>query len=353
MTQLEEIFKSELKMIGSWHYEPRSPTAIRLDLNESPLPPSPKVIKAALEASLSANRYPVEAEIELNARIAKYVNLDPANVVIGNGSDCLIHAIMDATIRPGDWVLMPSPSFQVFETATLKNGGHVKYVKLNPPGFKVSPDTLLREARGCKVLVIVNPNNPTGNLVMNRHEIEDVVSSFEGLVVVDEAYYEFSRVTVVDLVKDYENLVVLRTFSKAFCMAGFRIGYAVASERVTGFLKRARQEFPVSAPSLKAAIAALEDLEYVKYVVSLVEKERKRLYERLRQIEGIEPFPSCTNFILFKASRGDIASKLARRGIFIRDFSKALGRYYFRVTVGLPNENERFVEELRKILEEA
>lgn len=348
---IEDILKPELRALSCPNHRPYPPGAIRLDLNESPFPPSPKVIRAVVEACYEANRYPIEAELELESKIAEYVGLESSNIVIGNGSDCLIHAVMDATIRPGDTILMPFPSFQVFAIAVTRNGGNVKYVRLKPDKFKLPPDVVIDEARNCKAIVIVNPNNPTGNMVMSPNEVEEILSSFNGLVIVDEAYYEYSRVTVVNLVSDFDNLVVLRTFSKAFCMAGLRVGYAVTSKVMARVLRKVRHEFPVSTVSLRAAIAALDDLEYMRRIVSYIERERKKLYNELKAISGVTPFPSCTNFILFKASRRDLARLLAKRNIFIRDFSKCMDGNYFRVSIGRSDENRIFLKTLREILE--
>jgi len=320
-------------------------------MNECPYPPSPKVIKAVSNEIQNANRYPdPEMEEELKRKIANYADVSVENIVVSNGSDNLIYMLMDVFIDKGDVVLILRPSFEVYRVVVTKNGGVVKPLRLKEPHFAIKLNELMEAAKGTKMLVIINPNNPTGNLLLTKEEAEELVANYEGIVVVDEAYYEFCGITLSDMVKKYPNIVVLRTFSKAFALAGLRIGYAIAHRDMIKLLKKVREPFPLSRLSIVAAVAALNDLDYVRRVVSLIKSERDRLYAELESMEGIRPYPSMTNFILFKSSVADLATRLAERKIYIRDFSVAIGKYYYRVSIGKPEENDLFLKSLREVV---
>ncbi len=220
---------------------------------------------------------------------------------------------------------------------------------LKEPFFRPGLNKLASMARASKLVMVANPNNPTGNLVVDGESVRTMLDEAKGLVVVDEAYYEFSGVTVASLVRKYDNLVVLRTFSKAFSLAGLRVGYALASPEVTDALYRARPPFTVTSLSLAAATAALSDLGYVRSCVERIAAERTRLTEEMYMLENVQPFPSEANFILFRSVKG-LGEKLAREGILIRDLSDVFSAPFYRVSVGAKQENDAFLEALKKVV---
>jgi len=350
---LASLIRPEIVSLTPYKFQNKPSGAINLDLNENPYPPSPIVIKSLSEEIFHVNRYPnPQMEHELRKELSEYTNLDPENIFISNGSDSIIYALMDVFISKGDKVVTLKPSFKVYEIATMKNGGKMEHYLLREPDFRVNKDELVELAKGSKLLILVNPNNPTGNLVIKKDDIESLLSEYEGLVVVDEAYYEFCNVTFANLINEYHNLVIIRTFSKAFSLAGLRIGYALAHKNIVNLLLKVRQPIPFDKLALKAALMALKDIEYMKKIVKLIINERARLFSHLKSIANITPFPSQTNFILFKSSIADLSKKLAEHKIFIKDFSEALGNYYYRVSIGLPSENKLFIDKLKEIIKE-
>lgn len=336
--------------------EPAHSCPVRLDRNENPYGPSPSVLKVLKDALVDVNRYPDRRDVEgLERAIAEYSNVSPQQVVISGGSDALIDLVVKTFIEPGDRVLVAAPSFVMYERAARVYGARVTKLRLRPGTFEMDPGALLEAARGAKLVLLGNPNNPTGNLLLTERVAEEVLS-LGCVLVVDEAYYEYSGSTLASLISSYPNLVVLRTFSKAFGLAGLRVGYALTSKELADVMKRAKLPYDVSRLSVKAAAAALGDLEYVRWVVRVTREELRRVSEALATL-GLSVYPSVANFLMFSTESAGVTSKelveaLLRRGIAIRDLSglEGAGRWYARVSIGTPGENSRFLEALSEEL---
>lgn len=327
---------------------------IRLDLNENPYPPSPKVISVLGNTLSSLNRYPLGGIIEeAKSRIADYCNVDVENIFICSGSDLLVYTLMETLLNENDTVVTIKPTFVTYILAAKRMGARVEYIHLKPDNmFKLDINDVLERVRGKKVFILSNPNNPTGNILLKPREIEEILKENpELIVIVDEAYYEFSNTTVAHLIRDYPNLIVLRTFSKAFSLAGLRVGYSISSSEIVDYLTRVHGPFPLTTLAYYAIVAALEDIEYMRSNVKKIINERERVRRELSQMNNIKVFPSETNFLLFQSSMGGLVEKLLKYGIAIRDFSKVVGKYYYRVSVGLPSENTKFIESLKNIIE--
>ena len=333
---------------------PATPGEIRLDRNEQPVPPSPKVIAAIQGAAAMAHRYPGSGSPDLRAAIASYNNVSPEQVVAGNGSDELIEFISRAFLSNGDEVIIPAPSFFYYTVATQAVGG----VCIYPPrkaDFTLNLDAIFAAVTPrTKVLYIANPNNPTGTSV-NRDELIEILDRADFLVVVDECYYEFLGETVVDLLPRYPHLLILRSFSKAFGLAGLRIGYSLASAALSDYLMRVAQSFSVNRVAQAAALAAIEDAGFSATKIQEVCGQRAMLAESLRAL-GFRVADSHCNFLLVSSAplsltSGAVVAALKKANIWVADFAgySGLDSTWFRVTIGQPVENQALLAVLRDI----
>lgn len=331
---------------------------IRLDLSESPLGPSPKVLEA-ISANLDAiGQYTrLNHVLELKYALAKYVSLGIENIAVFHGADAAIDCILKCFVNPGDSIVVPQPTYPAFGFFAKAHGAKPLDVYLKKPGFRLDMAEALRACRGAKAVFLCNPNNPTGNIVVGKAELKELLSC-ETLVFVDEAYFEFSGFTVSDLVRDFWNLGVIRSFSKAFGLPGLRVGYVLAPEEVIGALEKVRAPHEVSVLGVKAAVAALSDMEHLLKVVKLNEEGRAYLFNSLSSIEGVRPYESRANFLMFYVSPAlskapELAAKLLEKfGVAIKDLSnfKGLGEGFLRVGVGKAEHNKLFVEALKGLL---
>lgn len=329
--------------------------AVRLDKGEFPFPPSPKVIEAIAASAVECNRYPNILGGDLTDALAEYTGRDRAQIIVGNGSDDLIELILKVFLQPGDEVLLPVPTFFVYGNATQILGG--RPVSTNrTPSFDLDIKAICQHVTPrTKVLFIANPNNPTANLI-SRETICEILERVKCIVVVDECYYEISQTTVADLLERYPHLVILRSFSKGFGLAGLRVGYGIASPTIVDRLYCAAQMFPVNRIAIEAAIAALQDLSYVRSKLGLICLEREKLASALEAM-GLTVYPSATNF-LFLGSKGlaipskAIVEKLREMNIFIADFGlkPGLDAYAMRTAVGTPEENQFLLSGLEKAI---
>lgn len=326
----------------------------KLNSNESPLASSQAVLKAITETAPSVNRYPIISQ-ELRQKIASYVSLKPENVLVGNGSDELVDAVVKTFVNPGENAIVSVPTFELYEFYTKLAGGEVQFVRMKRD-FSYDVKAILQAiSKRTKLVFICSPNNPTGSVVSE----EDVltIAEKEVIVVVDEAYAEFAEKSLVQLLKEQNNLVFLRTFSKAFGLAGLRIGYALADADAMGYLQRVSPPFPVNILALRAAGVAVEDRERLEQVKALVSTGRQYLYSELSEIEGVNAYPSKANFLLVNVAKTgftstELVDRLVQRGVIVRDCIRfrGLGQKYIRVTVGTQEENELFIQALKNVL---
>jgi histidinol-phosphate aminotransferase len=322
---------------------------INLASNESPFPPSPRVRSAIRKAIKYLNLYPDPWATELREKIASYTRVGVENVILGNGSDELLDLTCRLFLDPGDRVLVPVPTFSIYEIAVRLAGADPQFWPL--PEFQWKGEELLQAAGKAKMVFVCRPNNPTGNSAAE----ETILELLRGgkIVVVDEAYGEFARYSLAKHVTTHENLVVLRTFSKAFGLAGLRIGYALASPKVVEAMQRIKQPFSVNSLALVAASAALDDLPYMNRVVEEVVKERGRMREELLSMK-LRVLESDANFLMVGgfADADETCRELERRGILIRSLSgvRGAGRGWVRITVGTKSQNLKLLSTLREIL---
>lgn len=329
---------------------------IKLDMNESPYGPSPKA-RAALAEFAGTNRYPTFDAAPLREALARYTGAAADQIICGAGLDDVLNTFAHAVIDPGDEVVISEPTFGVYRSLVSLHGGQVADAPLTHT-FELDPEHVLAAVtERTKLIIICTPNNPTGN-ALDPASVERVVAEAPCLVAIDEAYAEFAGTTHLPLMDRYPNLVILRTMSKFAGMAGMRVGYGIFPPALMPFLHAVTPPFHnVTLASTAAVVASLEDLPYLNGIVARINADREALAANLRELPGVSPLPSATNFLLVRLpveDAGPIVRELARRGILVRHFGRPeLGiRDCLRVTVGTTEESEVFLSELAAILGE-
>ncbi|HXQ28304.1 MAG TPA: histidinol-phosphate transaminase [Gemmatimonadales bacterium] len=339
-------------------YTLRAPDAPRkLNQNESPYD-VPAAVKAAVLGQMRDapwNRYPAFAPAELLARLAERHGWTPDGVLVGNGSNELIQATLAVTVGEGTGVVTPVPTFALYRLLTEVFGGRHVGVPLTD-GFRFDVDRLVDTVgrTGARVVIVNSPNNPTGT-PFPEDGVERLLAETEALVVMDEAYQDFGGPTAVPLLAQQARLVVLRTFSKAMSFAGLRFGYALAHPAVAREIAKAKLPYNVNRMTLLAAHAALEAPEAFGESVRRVRAARDELEARLREIPGLEVFPSAANFVLVRCRARPAAEVFTRlvseHGILVRDVSATAGlEQCLRITAGTPDDVAAVAAALRAVL---
>ena len=325
--------------------------SIKLASNENPLGPSPKAVAAIKRALAGLNRYPDGSGYYLSQALAKKYDVDISQIILGNGSNELIELVVRTFIQPGDEVISADPSFVVYKMITQAAGGTNVVVPLKDNRHDL--DAMAGRLSGrTKIVFIANPNNPTGT--MNRSaEMDRFMDRVPAhvIVAVDEAYTEYVLRTdypdSLDYLKAAKNVLALRTFSKIYGLAGLRIGYGITTPEIAELMNKVRQPFNTSSLGQIAAVAALSDRKHVERSLAINNEGKQFLYHSFDRL-GISYIPTETNFILFESpfDGRELYNTLLKTGVIIR----AMGGKKLRVTIGLPDENKRFINELEKIV---
>jgi histidinol-phosphate aminotransferase len=322
---------------------------LKLDSNENPYGCSFRV-QETLATFDRYHHYPDAQARRVRERIASYAMTNAERVIVGAGSDELIDLIMLSTIDPGDEVIIPVPTFGVYRARAELFGANAIEVP-RTDSFDLDMDAMLEAVTDrTRLIIICSPNNPTGNLATSQQIVRLLQTG--ALVVVDEAYYEFCGKTVMPLTGEFDNLVVLRTFSKWAGLAGMRVGYGVFPAQVGEHIWKVKPPFNVNQAGLLAVEASLDDVDYLYSTVQRIKAERNRLLRQLKRVDYLTPFPSQGNFILCRVDRGDahdIQLRLSDRGIMVRGYGDPLLRDYLRMTVGKPEDTTRLITALQNI----
>lgn len=324
---------------------------LRLDLNESPLGCSPRV-RAALRRldTQTLAMYPEKGRAA--ARFAPFFGVHADELVLTAGIDDALRLISDVFLGRGRSVLLPEPTFPMYRFYAEQREARIYTLRYSKEIQFPLRDVLRSLRRHPTVLFLANPNNPTGTLLSKRALAQILDAAARTLVVVDEAYFEFSGLTILPWIRRRNNLIVARTFSKAAGLAGLRIGCLFAHKGFAAILRSAQDPFPIGIASLAAAEAALRDSSFTRRAAAEMIRGRKILESGLPAL-GVRAFPSAANFVLADfGERGPrIVTELSRRGILIRDQSAAFGRAGFaRITAGTPAQVRLFLEDLKPIL---
>jgi histidinol-phosphate aminotransferase len=329
--------------------------SIKLASNENPLGPSPEAVKAVLEHVNGLNRYPDGSGYYLKSKLGVKFGLPLDQLIIGNGSNEIIELIIRTFLSVDDEVIQAFPTFLVYDKMVKGAGG--KMISIPLANLKIDLDAVRKAVTPrTKIIFINNPNNPTGS-ILNKKELTNFFDALPGdiLVVLDEAYIEFVNdpgvAQGIDLLPSFPLMVVLRTFSKLYGLAGLRIGYGFSSREVIDYMNRVRQPFNVNTLAQAAATAALDDETFVSRTLKLVKDGLSYLYDQLQEM-GLETIPTETNFFLVKmpVPAKEVYEKMLREGVIIRAMDSYDLEQYIRVNVGLPEENERFIATLKKVL---
>jgi len=321
---------------------------MRLDFNENTRGPSPKamdVLRNAGPELLSA--YPEYSKAY--ERFSSYYGLDKDCILASNGTDESIRLIYNAYVGEGDRVVLPVPTFAIFESESRLQGADLEKVPYNKD-LSFPENRLIEQCEDAQLTIIVNPNNPTGTSA-DISVIEKAVWRSE-LVLVDEAYAQFSKRTSLDLVKEYDNIIVTRTFSKACGLAGLRLGLAFASPEIISTLKKVSSPYSANALAIECACATLDDDEYVASYIDEVKKSRERLTKGLADL-GLTPFRSDANFVLCKVGKDvkSVVGALREKGVLVRDRSSyELLEGCLRIGAGTMEETEYVLSALKDIL---
>lgn len=297
--------------------------------------------------------YAQEEEIILKEKIGNYLNVPKDFIVVGNGSDELIDRIARLFLDKKDHVLSIKPTFPIYKYCASRLRAKYEEVPLERDfGLNVK-EILAMTTPKTRVLFLCSPNNPTANQ-FGITEIQTLVNEFPGIVIVDEAYVEYAEYSVVPLLKKCESLIILRTFSKAFGLAGIRLGYAAAYPNLAKVLsEKAPQPYPVSSITLRIGLKLLEKTDMIKEAVEQMKVVREGLIEELNEIKGVKAFDSKTNFVLFQTEKNSesVYQDLLRRGIIIKNLGKILHLdNCLRTTVGLAHMNAKLLRALEGIL---
>jgi len=347
------FLRQELKTLVPYTVEKNQYT-IKLDANESPfdLPQSVKdTLAAEIVSGLSFNRYPDTDAHCLREKLALKFGLDKNQFMVGTGSDELLQIIINAYVGKNDTVLCPYPSFGMYSVFARIAGGVPVDVALDE-NFNYDLDRFFYDIRkyAPKIVFLCSPNNPTGNMI-DKSDVFMLLKEFNGVVVLDEAYAEFSGISLIHELSEHSNAIVLRTFSKAFGLAGLRVGYLAACKELTDDLYRVKPPYNVSDFSQRAACIMLDHTAEIERRVSEIIMSRQKMFISFENIAGLKPYPSQANFILVKFEDARKAyNRLLESGISVRNFSSnSLLGNHLRFTVGAQHENDKVIDVLKDI----
>ncbi|KAA0257772.1 histidinol-phosphate transaminase [Deferribacter autotrophicus] len=329
--------------------------AIKLASNENPMGISPKSKEALISFMDELNRYPLGDCYYLRKKLAGKLGVAENKLLFGTGSNEIIELLIRTFVKSGENVVSFFPSFSVYGIIAQANGSFCKWVETDDD-FKVNFEKILNTIdNNTKIVFLANPNNPTGTY-FSHDELVNFLDNVRDdvLVVLDEAYYEFVDAhdypQSVKLLDKYPNLFIMRTFSKAYGLAGFRIGYVIGSPEGIDMLNRVRQPFNVNMAAQIVAEAALEDHEFLRKVIKNNRDGKIYLYNEFKKL-GLKYYETQANFILVDVKDGNkVFNDLLYKGVIVRFLGPKLAPY-IRVSIGLPEENEIFIEKLKEVLE--
>ena len=349
---LTELVRERVKSLKAYQVE-NFDCKIKLHANESPYPPEKDIASLLKECAedLQINRYPDPDCNKLKQTISGILGVPTENLIVGNGSDELIQFILQIFCGPGDTITFPDPTFAMYKIIAQGMGINSAGFPLDENwGFEANEFLEFLEERESKVVFFSYPNNPTGNC-FSAKAIKSIIEKFNGIVVVDEAYYDFAAKTFIHEMPNNNNLIVLKSLSK-IGMAGLRVGYGIAEPELIKQFNKVRLPYNSNSISQLLAEKLLSDFTSIQKQVDNIKDERQRMLKELAEIEGITPYPSDSNFILFrsKTDSGQLFKKLADNDILIRNLAghPRLSNC-LRVTVGHKEDNDHFLEQVRNL----
>ncbi len=331
---------------------------IRLASNENVYGPTPLIEEKIKAIASKLSLYPGTDYSELKDAFSNYAKVNKENITLGNGSDELF-LLISLIFGKDKSIIIPQPTFTWYRTTALLANSEIKNLEIKESNdFRLKSDDIIKNVdEPTSLIFLATPNNPTGYR-MPYSDIEKVVSECESqCIVIDEAYFDFCNdKSAMDLI-DYGNVIVTRTMSKAFGLAGVRVGFGAASKEIIDVMEKVKPPFNINSVGLQAAITALEDRSYHEATVDAIKKERENLYSKCKEIEGIKVYKSDANFLFMKVEADGFDSEklfveLLKMGILVRNCSsfENCDNNFIRTTVGTPDQNERFITSLKEIL---
>lgn len=322
---------------------------VKLNTNENPFPPSPRVMQAIRDIEPEQlRRYPNPAADSFREVAARLWGGTPDMILPGNGSDDILTIATRTFVPPGGILAYPYPTYSLYSVLACIQDARTVMVPWEK-NWDLPVDALIRS--GANAIYIANPNAPSGTFV-SPARISELIEKFDGLVLIDEAYADFAEDNCVSLVSKYDNVVVTRSFSKAYSLAGLRFGYAIANPGIIQHMMKVKDSYNCDAISIVGAIAALQDQDHARMTWTHVRQERARLSSELTDI-GFEVLPSQANFVFAKVPRGDGAGMykaLKAMGILVRHFDQPGLKEYLRITIGTSQENNALLSGIRELL---
>lgn len=351
-----DLVRKEIKQMPTEEYAPKEEqlnVKSNMALNINPFRVSEKVLqKLRVLSELKVHHYYPENSDFLRL-ISEYVGVNKENVLIGDGCDGCIEMIAHTFIAAEDKAIIPVPTFHRYEFHTKMMGGSPVFIEMK--NFKLSADDILRQSKDAKIIFLCNPNNPTG-LELEKQELSKLINNFKGIIVIDEALADATDVNGMALTKKYNNLIIVRSFSKTFGLASCRVGYAVASKEIIDQVKKVSSPFKVNGIGQELAIAALQDKEHISKSREFLETERNYLFKELDKLGLFHTKSITTNFLVdlerISSNSGKAAKILEQKGVLVTDASvfKVPKNSYVRIAVNTREENEVFVNVLAELI---
>ncbi|MBI5253046.1 MAG: histidinol-phosphate transaminase [Euryarchaeota archaeon] len=324
---------------------------VKLGSNENPYSPPKSVVEEIAKASNFVNRYPDPSYTKLKKKLSEYTGLSVENISLGSGAGEILDSVCKIALNPLDKVVIPVPTYTMYAFLSMLRDASLQFVETLD--FEVRAGEVIDSAKDAKLIFLCSPNNPTGR-VIERKELIKIIEGTDALVAVDEAYYEFCGETIADKVKEYENLIVVRSMSKFFGLAGLRVGYALSNKKIIEALEKARLPFNISSIAESAAIAALEEMSWFEKIKEEILEERKFVMHEINKL-GLNALPSEANFLLVRLPSIDMQKfieGLYREGVIVRNVTgvQGLKGNYLRITMGKKEENRKLISALRKLM---
>lgn len=332
---------------------------IKLGSNENPWGPSPKAVEAIKNELKSINRYPESQLAELVHEMALYSGVDDSQVIVGgDGADEIIDVLAKTFIDEGDEFIVPLPSYMYYEYLLQQYGAKPVYARWDLEKNELDVDSIFDSITSrTKMIFLCSPNNPTGTLI-DREVLSDIAAKNPDiLVVIDEAYFEYSEVTNRDLIDEHDNIFIIRTMSKVLGLAGMRIGYGLACAEIIEYMHRIKPVFSLTRLSFVAALNTFRDKTFISQSIQKGIESRQYLYDEISAIESLNVFPSKSNFMLISVkdtgyTASELALELMKRGFIVRDCTsfKGLDEYWIRISICTLEEDEKFIKALKEVL---
>lgn len=350
---VRKYIRPQLREMQGYHLD-KQRCKIKLDQNENPfdLPDEIKDVILQKLRDLKWGQYPDYASVELTAKIAQFAGVAEDEVLVGHGSNSLILTALLAAVSVDDSVILTAPSFSLYDVFNRILAANIRTVLLDQTDFSLPVDGLVEIYKLEKVAITIlcSPNNPTGN-AFSRSNLEKILQAANGIVLIDEAYQEFHQENLTSLLPKYENLVILRTFSKALSMAGFRVGYLIAHKTLLAEIRKACVPYNVNVAAQVAVSEILNYPELIAERIQAIVDQRDLLWREIKDLSRLQIYPSAANFFLVRTPAGKKAFlHFLADGILVRDVSGYAGlENCLRFNIGTPADNEKLVKSLKKL----